>query len=126
MTLKEYTKETILQLVEAINEINTDLADTDAFVVGSLPDNYSQNPLPIVGVWDNRDKDNHLVANIDFEVATTIADTTTSKIGGGFSVSVLSIGGDNNSTDSNQIVNKVKFSIPIALPICERLRRTDV
>lgn len=116
MTLQEYIKDTTVQIVNAINEANKELAASNSFVVGSNLRDCSDSRQPMLAAMDANGQE-HFVTNIDFEVATTIEKSKETKTGGTLLVSVLSVGHSKSQEANDLFVNKVKFSIPVALPV---------
>ena len=60
----------------------------------------------------------HYVSNVDFDVAINIQDSQSKTRGANIEVfSVLNIGGKGEKGTINTSINRIKFTLPLALPI---------
>ena len=107
MDLKEFTKQTLVQIVEGVHETNTHFLNkkTQAKVKtenrGNFCDvNYS-TPISI---------------NVDFDVAVTSAETTSGDGGAAIKVAGLfDVGGKVRNKVENQTISHVKYTLQITL-----------
>lgn len=116
MTLKEFTKNTIVEIVEGVIEANNSLQEKGAFIsASSLSNAVRDAQVPILYA---RDSDNkiHAVTNVDFDIAISISDNNETEAGGGLRLNVFSCGAKTTDISNNEIVNRVKFTLPLALP----------
>ncbi|MCB0397974.1 MAG: hypothetical protein KDD36_15095 [Flavobacteriales bacterium] len=111
MDLKDYIKSTITAISEAIIESGEALKDKGVIV----------NPEK-VEIGKNGEKllraDGwRYVQNLDFEILVSAEEMAGSEGGGGLKVAgIFKVEGGLNESASSQQVNKIKFSLPVALP----------
>lgn len=112
MELKQFVKEVIFDITNAIEECQKDL-NNGAII---SPTNISTDSKDKIRTKEG----DFSVSYIDFEVAVTAGDTTESEsnIGGGIRVWGVSLAGNNkeDSKQTNENISKVKFSIPVVYP----------
>lgn len=107
MNLQEFTKETLVQIVYAVNEAKGELSKVNA----KTPNNVIANGHHIM---DDKTKEHVIV--VDFDVAITTETTKENKGGVGLQVASLNFGGKFGHKDNNQTFSRVKFSLPLVLP----------
>lgn len=110
MDLKEFTKETLVQIVQGVKEANEQLVQYNANVPKKTIRVSDNN------VFVNEDNAQANAIEIDFDVAVTATETDGTKGGGGIRVAQLLFGGieASNSTE-NQFISRVKYTIPLVL-----------
>ena len=119
MDLKDFIKETISSIAEAVVDLQADLGDKGVVI----------NPPRVIDkataeVFDPEDR-------VSFDVALTASKESAGKGGGGLQVAVLGVGlnagGEVANRATAERVSRVAFSISIALPLSkhanERLKR---
>ena len=118
MEIKDFIKESITQIAEGITEANKEIQNNGAFIVSSnLKD---ANGFPVVReiYSDDRNNKRHIVREIEFDVTISVSDST--QTGGKGSLQVVSFlradGGIENNISSNAM-HRIKFSLPLAMPI---------
>lgn len=114
MELKQYVKETLLQIIDGVKEAQTDALDKGAII----------NPVNIKGgsatdLYISVNNKNVCVNNIDFEVEVSTTDETNTSTGVGIYVAGLGLGTKNNDKGRNLATNKLAFSILATLPTIE-------
>lgn len=108
MDLKEFTKQTLVQIVEGAIEANDLLADTGARVVSEAPNNAKNCIIRREGMIN--------VIDVDFDVAISVTELEGANGGGGLKVaSLLSIGGGVENKSENQTISRVKYTLPLVL-----------
>lgn len=109
MDLKEFTKQTLLQIVEGAHEANNALASSSARVLIEAPRHAKKYIYNSSDVAIN-------VIDVDFDVAITATETEGANGGGGIKVmGVFNAGGEIESRTENQTVSRVKYTIPLVL-----------
>lgn len=111
MELKEFVKETLVQIMEGVNEAQ-EVSDKYGAIV---------NPRKIENIQlSARINDEvHSVQNVEFEVGLTESKSDENKTGIGVLLSIVGIGTENKGSSALFSVSRIKFSIPIILPsIC--------
>ena len=112
MDLKEFVKETIVQVVKGIADANAALSEETAFVAS---DNIQTNK-DFKCATDKKGCQ-HYVTDVDFDVTITVQHSRTQ--GGGVYIKVPvfgEIGGKGSSENTNASISRIKFSLPLALP----------
>ena len=110
MDLKEFTKETLVQIVQGVNEANIELKEHNAYITRDIQksttgDSYVDRSGPYT----------HAV-NIDFDVAVTATEVNDTKGGGGIKVvQLFQAGMETSKSIENQSVSRIKYSIPLVL-----------
>jgi hypothetical protein len=112
MELKQYVKETLLQIIDGVKE-----AQEEALKKGAIinPVNIRGGNATNVYINDN----SVCVNNIDFEVEISTTDETNTTTGVGIYVAGLGLGTKNNDKGKNLATNKLAFSVPTTLPTIE-------
>jgi hypothetical protein len=115
MQLNEFITETLNQIFKGISDskqsankngfqVNPWIVKGASDMTNILVDRQTKTPLQIV----------------EFDVAVTTVDSKKAKGGAGVFVAGLGIGGQMQSDTQNNIVSRIKFSVPIALPRASR------
>lgn len=118
MEIKDFIKESIMQITHGITDANKEIQNEGAYVVSSVL--KDANGFPIVGELysDDRNGQKHIIRNIDFKITVSVSDST--QTGGKGTLQVVSFlrvdGGIENNFSSTSL-NKIKFSLPLAMPI---------
>lgn len=110
MDLKEFTKQTLAQIVEGAKEANVELEKINAFIpytdMGNTKATYAIDV----------DKVQRLVINVDFDVAITTTEAENANGGASLKVaSLLNIGGGGETKTENQTVSRIKYTLPLVL-----------
>lgn len=113
MELKEFIKQAITSITEAIVELNGELSETGLIIspTGGVPvsqNGYSGNDL----FCSYRGHSYGLIREIRFDLS--VAESVTKNAKGGIGISVINAGmGTGTEKES---CNRLQFSIPIVLP----------
>ena len=116
MELKDFIKQTLIDIATAIKETNQDVS-TDIIVNpknmhgGSKDSSYAYLPDE-----DGLAKDNRPVQRIKFDIAVTSGGSIKGEAGAGINVVGLKIGSNGEVEDQHQNESRIQFEIPIALP----------
>jgi hypothetical protein len=116
MDLKEFIRESLVQIANGIIEANKALAGTSAVVNPYNVQAYSKGAKAYGRVNAAFEEKDSLVELVKFDVAvTTEAGTQT---GGGIKISIASIGvgAEGKSTGSQSNESRIKFNIPMVYP----------
>ena len=117
MTIQEYTQDTVTQIVNAICEINKQVNKHGAFIAATdILEANSNSITSMLGATDENG-DEHLITNIEFDIATTVSESKGNERGAGIKVNVLNLGINTRKEAQSQTLNRVKFSIPLAIPL---------
>ena len=111
MDLKEFTKQTLLQIVEGAHEANNALTSSSARVLIEAPRHANKY------IYNSSDVALNVI-DVDFDVAITATETEGNEGGGGLKVAgLLSFGGNSENRVENQTISRVKYTIPLVLDI---------
>lgn len=110
MELKEFVKETLLQITEGVKEAQEAVKEYGAAV---NPMQYQKSADSTNAKLNN---EYYPVQNIDFEVALTSSNDGGTKKGIGVLLGNLSIGANKSEDNKTMAVTNIRFSVPIVLP----------
>lgn len=119
MDLKEFVKESIVQISKGILEANEELRDTEGLVNPSslIPE---ENTTPTVyrtgsPLYDYENV-TRLAHTVNFDVA--ISAERGQNSGGGLKLSIASFGinGESKSSVNDKLVSRIQFNIPVIFP----------
>ena len=114
MDIKDFIKESLLQIVDGIKEPNTALEANGA----SIP----TKGVAGEGVWCTlvKDKNNphtRLAMRVDFDLAVTVTQSDNLKAGGGISIaSLVNAGTTCENSSQSESVSRIRYTIPLELP----------
>lgn len=118
MDLKEFIKESLVQISKGITEANQELEGTGSLV---NPSGIRSNPNPnetesYARIIDTKKVGNEIVHWISFDVA--LHAESNSESGGGLKLSIASFGASANgkSSDGEKSESRVQFEIPMKYP----------
>ena len=110
MDLKEFTKETLVQIVQGVNDANELLTEHNAYVTRDIQKSTTGDSYV-----DHSGHYTHAV-NIEFDVAVTATEVNDTKGGGGIKVvQLFHAGVETSKSIENQSVSRIKYSIPLVL-----------
>lgn len=111
MELKDFIKETVIDIVTAVEEINDQLRDKRISVAKlDTKDSYAFERIS-----DTR-LDRFLVRNCDFDIAIIAKDNLSGKGKSTINVLAASMKADVEAGKENSNASRIKFSLPIAIP----------
>lgn len=110
MNVQEFVADTLVQIASAISDANARLkeASVDATANPPAANLVSQGSVTYQGVSDTQ--------RIEFDIAVTVEKSATIKGEAGF-LMVLKLGTEGNSATTNAQVSRIRFSIPLKLPM---------
>lgn len=114
MELKDFISETIQQISLGVKDAMEKCQEMDVIVnpditIGSDGDYY---------VPENKNVAmQRRVQVIDMDISVVVTASTESNIGGKIGISMLGVSGTSKEMDNTSNTNRVKFSIPVCLPI---------
>ena len=122
MDLKDFVRESLVQIATGIAEANTALAGTTATVNPCNVQAYSTEAKAYGRLNDAFNEKDSLVELVEFDVAVTTESGT--QTGGGLKISVASIGvgAEGKSTGSQSRESRIKFRIPMVYPSTKAVR----
>ena len=110
MDLKEFTRQTLIQIIEGSASVNDELAVRGAYIpYSNLRNSNMTSSL-------DEEHVSRVVINVDFDVAITATETEGSNGGGGLNVAgFFSVGGNAENKVENQTISTVKYTLPLVL-----------
>jgi len=119
MELQEFIKSTIIQISKGIKEAQKELADSAVIINPSRMKNDSKGNKFL-------DKSGfRFVQDIEINVGIVATEKDGKKAGIGVFSGFLSGGVQASENNSNQSINNIKFTIPVALPCDETPKEND-
>ncbi len=113
MELKEFIKETLVQISMGVLEAQNELKDTGCIINPLGFQTSSGNPIIKNGVSN----DYRLIQQIKMSVAVNVTEQSGSKQGIGIVASIIQAGSNQAQEDINSKTNRIEFEIPISLPV---------
>ena len=113
MELKEFIKESLSQIIDAVKETQEKYKDTNVVI---CPDNIQEVKSGLY-ILDENEYDNYSsrskVQNIDMAISVTEKEGNKSGLG---IAKIINAGISSENAQRNERISKIKFSIPIVLP----------
>ena len=112
MDLKSFVSQTLIQIVEGVNEAHSAVKAKGASVNPSFAGDVKN--LPKSGFYHIGS--GQLAQCVEFDVALTVSEGTDTKGGIGVFSGVINLGSSGQSTNESVSVSRVKFTVPLGLP----------
>lgn len=111
MNIKDFVKESLMQIAESINEVNAELEEKGTYIPSG--DMTGEGVLfTIVKGTETR----HFI-KVEFDLAVTVSKDNKTAGGGGLSIaSLANVGVKSEANVGNKEVSRIKFMVPMALP----------
>ncbi|MCW8879374.1 MAG: hypothetical protein OQK04_02305 [Kangiellaceae bacterium] len=117
MDLKDFVKESLIQISKGITEANDELSGTGAMI----------NPLNITINTENsqaygrtgkptRKEGSRVVENVDFDVAVVAEAGAKTNAGLKLSIASIGLGADGQSNTRDKSESRIQFRIPVVFP----------
>jgi hypothetical protein len=113
MELKDFIAETLSQIVAGVAEAQTKVTSSGGQVSPHVRNPHEDK----LGALYGRTNGGNPVIFVDFDVAVTADQGTGTKGGIGVVAGIFNLGSSGQSNENLQIANKIKFKIPVALPL---------
>ena len=111
MQLKDFISETLSQLIDGVVEAQEKVQASGGRVSPHV--RTPNDPKSLYG----RTNDQLPVIFVDFDISVEAQDTKGTKGGIGVVTGMFNLGSGGESKENRQSMNKIKFSIPVALPL---------
>lgn len=126
MELKEFIKETLVQIAEGVEAAQTEVRDCGGFVNPAHrndPKNIFETHFGVLGNGQN-------IFLVDFDISVTVIEETGADAKAKLQVaSFFKVGAGIESSSSNSATNRVSFKVPLGLPVDavseEKLKQKD-
>ncbi|MEZ9654040.1 hypothetical protein AB4277_05055 [Vibrio splendidus] len=119
MNLKDFIKESIVEISEAINEANEELASKGAIVNPARVHVNDSKESPIYGYALDPDENKSFrrpVHLLNFDIAVTASESEGKKGGTSIKVAGFGLGIDGKEETNNSINSRITFNLPVSLP----------
>ncbi len=115
MELKEFISQTLTQIIEGVKYAQEQSKQLNATINPELtPVDMGEFRTPMVTPIS---RGRSPVFMIDFDVVVIAAEDTEKKVGGGLNIPVVRLNAQGATTNSNSQQSRIKFMIPISLPL---------
>lgn len=115
MDLKEFVRETLVQIATGVKD-----AQGDVRALGGIVNPATQNPSKSGNSYFSSIDDLHHVFLVDFDVAVTVAESAGTNAQAKLNVAtILSLGIGGQSANSSAATSRLNFKVPLALPLDE-------
>ena len=119
MELKDFIRETLVQVAQGIEQASDELKNSTAAVnPKNVIINYSENARHY-GVLDQNPEElppARLVEAIEFDVAVHATEGSEASAKAGISVGSIGLGGKGSSSETKTSESRIQFRIPMVLP----------
>ncbi|MGE9312829.1 hypothetical protein ACLOAU_14370 [Niabella sp. CJ426] len=115
MKIKEFVKEVLIEIAHGVNDASEDLKDMDVLI---NPRTHQSHDI-IYKSSDDFHKARR-IQNIEFDISVSIDDKSEDRKGVSVVAGVFGIGAANKDSLQNISYHKVKFTVPISLPVFEK------
>lgn len=114
MDVREFVANTILQIVQGVADTQDQAQALKASVNPAIQNQAKGEQAAILGYTAAA----QAIYLVEFDIAVTVGNELGAEGGGRLQVaSLVNIGGKAKSTDKSESTSRVRFSVPIALPI---------
>jgi hypothetical protein len=109
MDIKEFIKSTVTQISEAVTELNSELCkDKEGTIINPYNVRHANRPASNTGGAN--------ITDIVFDLYVSVESGTESGGKIGIFSSIIGVGMEGKSDDSNKQVSRIQFTIPVLLP----------
>ena len=115
MELKDFISETIQQISLGVKDAMEKCSELDVIVnpditIGNDGDYYVPEDKKNIAIQRR-------VQILDMDISVVVTASTENTMGGKIGISMIGIGGETKGIENSSNTNRVKFSIPVCLPI---------
>lgn len=121
MDLKEFVKESIVQISHGIEEANSEISGMGA-MVNPMYVQMNSDKAQSYGRTTSRNNDypnpdGKIIQKLEFDVALTAESGQQGSAGAKLSIASIGIGADGKKESSNRSESRLRFSIPVVFPV---------
>ena len=117
MELREFVRSTLLEIVSGVSDAQEALIEAGSTAV--------VNALAAGNLKVHSRRGWPLLQMVEFDVALTVTETTEKGIGGRLSIAAASIGTQRGASVENSEVSRVRFQVPVVLPMGKGTQEDD-
>lgn len=111
MELKDFIKETLVEIINGVKEAQKDIESTGAYINPMV--SKSTDKISVAHYSGHT----YTIYDVDFDIAVTASDSSGKKGGIGVFLGSVGAGTKAESNESNVFQNKIKFQVPISYPL---------
>jgi len=119
MELKEFIKQSIIEIAEAVEEANIYAKEKSLNLMVNPEHVYeADKDRRSYTMQDSEEEPNETryLANIEFDVAVTTTGEVSGQAKAGIKIALFEIGANAGGVDTLKNVSRIKFTIPVGLP----------
>lgn len=113
MELKDFIKETLLQISEGVISAQEELKNSGCLINPLISSIVNGTTL----INEGKQNERRQVQNIKMSIAISITENKGEKSGIGIVASVIKAGLSKDESEQNHTINRIDFEIPISLPV---------
>lgn len=115
MQLQEFIRESLVQIVNGVRDAQATISgsETSGAISPAIRNNWSAMEAKGVLLTESGVP----VQTVEFDVSVTATEGTGTKAGIGIAVGILGLGAQGQSSQSNANTSRLKFSVPVSLPV---------
>ena len=121
MNLREFIAETLVQIAKGIEDASEQLSESTAIVNPRNVQIHPETAIQAYGYVDTKNTYLKAVQKIEFDVAVTASTGTETKGGIGIMVGSVGLGSQGKSEAENSSLSRIKFLVPMVLPMTSAL-----
>jgi hypothetical protein len=110
MELKDFIKETLVQITNGVVEAQDLIKDTGCYI---NPEGRYKDEIVETGYGGEY----RSIQKVKMSIAINVIENQKTKAGLGVVSAILTAGASTTNSDSNSVTNRIEFEIPISLPI---------
>lgn len=120
MNLKDFVSEALVEIADGVKE-----AQSKASGVNPHPHHiYTQSQAGGSNLILGLDQNNNPIHMVDFDVAVTSTEGTEKKAGIAVVSGLISLGSQGKSQENTQSLSRIKFKVPICLPVISNEKKS--
>ena len=112
MELKDFIKETLVQITNGVVEAQNIINGTGCYI---NPEGYYKGEQVHTGY----NKEYRSIQKVKMSIAINVIENNQTKAGLGVVSAILTAGASTTNSDSNSVTNRIEFEIPISLPVMD-------
>jgi len=112
MELKEFIRETLVQITNGVIEAQEIIKDTGCYI---NPEGFHTGEQ----VRSGYDKEYRHVQKVKMSIAINVIENSEKKAGLGVVSAIISAGVASKTNDTNSVTNRIEFDIPLSLPVMD-------
>ena len=116
MQLKDFVSESLVEIIEGLEDAQTRIQSSDAKVVPEINKLFVNSNTGGTNLAFGYDKNGNVMHHIEFDVAVTASEGKETKGGIGVVAGMFALGSQGASQEANQSISRIKFKVPVSFP----------